>query len=448
MPGAGIYTPEMLEYLRERKERAARQRAEKGRPLIETAIRMLPPLMKSTPRTRPEQPGGPMPSGDPTTDPEYMAAKRARVLKESGYGEDFVGPVQEQPVSSAMAMPQTSAAIPPEVAEYARQRVGGIQDVERLPTASPGTAYAPPAKEQFELEAEEGAERERERVLERSRNIRGFSEGLDLLGRSLGGLRGGRAVQEPMGGTPGLDEQITRQEDYVPLATRRMLEAKGIKVPEGARLSDLEKILPAVTRLTEGEIDRETRGREAQMKAIADIEKARQKKPLSEAKATEVAGIDETVRRIDEIIAEKPQFNTGPWVSRFESVLGLLGAGDWNPQGPEKKAFNAKLNALLQTFVRAMEGGKPSDKDREFLATVTPRPEDDDQELLRKAGQLREWMVDKKSRVIAALEQSGRETTGLSQIEFYDPDTGQTLDVPEDEIDRFMESRPNAVRQG
>lgn len=431
--GAARFLPAERAYLTWQQRKAQKEREEIG-PSLPALL-----LGKSEQRIRRDTL-----SGDPTTNPEYMAAKRARILKEAGYGEDFVGPVQEEVFTSAQAMPQTPAAIPPEVAEYARQRMGSIG---AMPQPAPGTEYRPPTKEQFELEAEDATERERETALERSRNIRGLAEGLETMGRYIGGIGGGYTIDEPLGTTRGLDEEIARKEDYVPLATRRMLESKGIKVPEGARLSDLERILPSVTRLTEQQVDEQARGREAQMKAIASMQ-PQPKKPLSEGKAIEVASIDDTIRRIDEVIADKPQFNTGPWVSRLESVLDFLGAGDWNPQGPEKKAFNAKLNFLLQTFVSTMERGNPSNKDRDFLRTVTPSPSDDDEELLRKAGQLREWMSGKKDRIVNALDQAGRETTGLSTIEFYDPDTGQTLDVPDDEIDRFMESRPNAVRQG
>jgi len=272
-------------------------------------------------------------------------------------------------VSDSMAaMPETPAAIPPEVAEYARQRQsrpGGIQDVERLPTAAPGTAYAPPAKEQFELEAEEGAERERERVLERSRNIRGFSEGLDLLGRSLGGLKGGRAVQEPMGGTPGLDEQITRQEDYVPLATRRMLEAKGIKVPEGARLSDLEKILPAVTRLTEGELDRQSAQRVAQTKAIASM----QPDEMSDKELADLQQIDDAIRSIRQLGKEREEkgYYTGP--------LDKMGAkiGEWSGMiSPESSEWRRKVQTQLATYIHAMAGGALTPTEVEMYIGAIP----------------------------------------------------------------------------
>jgi hypothetical protein len=126
------------------------------------------------------------------------------------------------------------------------------------------------------------------------------------------------------------------------------------------------------------------------------------KKPLTDTSIGRLTAMDHMERDLIDVLKNKHKFNTGPLQELVDSSLEWA-LGEW-AVSPERSGFKAKLNNILAWYVRAVEGGRPSDKDRVFLATVAPSPKDDDNQLVQKAQNLLAWVRRNRGDVLKYLE--------------------------------------------
>lgn len=136
-------------------------------------------------------------------------------------------------------------------------------------------------------------------------------------------------------------------------------------------------------------------------------------KPLTDSSIGRLTAMEHLDRELTGILRDKHKFNTGPVINAVETTLSWI-LGEW-AISPEKAGFRSRLNNVLAWYVRAVEGGRPSDRDREFLKTVAPHAGDDDQSLVRKAANLLNWAKRNKVSVEKLLKE-GRTITGKSSI--------------------------------
>lgn len=189
-------------------------------------------------------------------------------------------------------------------------------------------------------------------------------------------------------------------------------------------------------------------------------------KPLTDSAIGRLTAMEHLEKELTGILRDKHKFNTGPVQNAVETGLSWI-LGEW-AISPEKAGFRARLNNVLAWYVRAVEGGRPSDKDREFLKTVAPHAGDDDQSLIYKTVNLLNWAKRNKISVEKHLSQ-GRTLSGGSssilkgaiaysdltpeqQAEGWEPDfvtvqlPGEEPDeIPRANLEAFLEANPDAT---
>ena len=198
--------------------------------------------------------------------------------------------------------------------------------------------------------------------------------------------------------------------------------------------------------------ERDQLGREGMAKLNAKL-RGTAIRPLTDSSIGRLTAMEHLEKELTGILRDKHKFNTGPVMNAFETTLSYI-FGEW-AISPEKAGFRSRLNNVLAWYVRAVEGGRPSDKDREFLKTVAPHAGDDDHSLIRKAANLLNWAKRNKVSVERLLKE-GRTITGKSSIldeavsfgdltseqqaEGWEPDY-VTVQLPGEEPDEILRSR-------
>ena len=248
-----------------------------------------------------------------------------------------------------------------------------------------------------------------------------------------------RDISEGLGRAIPVEGDIRRGRQLQGFRAEGIREAIG---REGAKLGDLA----AEDKLRlQSQLRREETQEEFGLRALDQALKGTPLKPLTAQTMNRLTAMDHLERELGKVLKEKGKYNTGPVVNAFETGLSWI-IGEWAylPSGGEKAGFKATLNNVLAQYVRAVEGGRPSDADRRFLSTVTPRPGDDDSILVDKTERLIEWTKENRAQLRIYLQNSGYalpEEVKIVQVEI----DGEPGEIPANELGPFKDKYPNAT---
>ena len=229
-------------------------------------------------------------------------------------------------------------------------------------------------------------ERVREgRIKDTKRNL-ALAQNLDLIGRSLAGLRGGvDTTKLSKADSSGLQSDLADAEDEVSQADRDFLRGTVGELPKGMKYSRLKAILPTVASTLQGR-ERTTaqqKAQEAQQKAqqraqegragqLATGEARRQKSferyPIAQAVA--LKGQKNTLDAIERIKTDKSkvQAAVGPVVGRINKALS-----QWGASGPEVSQLQAELANVLSTVGKSISGATISDQEMARIKEQLPQ---------------------------------------------------------------------------
>ena len=168
---------------------------------------------------------------------------------------------------------------------------------------------------------------------------------------------------------------------------------------------------------------------------------------LSDKQTTELEGINNVLRSIDEVEAAKSGVNTGRYASAFQSGKEIL------PFSEADQDF-VKLRQLSGTqlfdYVKAQSGVSYSVKELEQLKSNMPNVEDDDKTFLTKLQTVRDIVQRKQKEKLSAFEKQGKDVEEFKQqqpsnlVKIKGP-SGQEATMTEEKAQKYL-SKPGYTR--
>ncbi len=221
--------------------------------------------------------------------------------------------------------------------------------------------------------------------------------------------------------------------------------AEGIREEMGREQQGLSDLAAEKHLRLQSELRREETQEEYAIRRLDQALKGTPLKPLTAQTMSRLTAMDHLERELGKVLKEKGKYNTGPVVNAIETGLSwVLGEWAYLPSGGAKAGFKAMLNNVLAQYVRAVEGGRPSDKDRQFLATVTPRPGDDDTILVDKTNRLLTWTKENRAALKGYLRNSGYALPEEVQIVEVELD-GESGEIPVSRLGAFKDKYERAT---
>lgn len=132
----------------------------------------------------------------------------------------------------------------------------------------------------------------------------------------------------------------------------------------------LEKMMPVLAQLAARRADAET-------EAAPD--------PLSDAQAKQLASVREAREALEDVLARKKKFDTGPIAAATDWALRKTGAGDYIGDHPEKEAWASSINDALMKYVVGLSGAQFSHREFAEHKKTFPSTADNDQGFTKKA---------------------------------------------------------------
>ncbi len=269
--------------------------------------------------------------------------------------------------------------------------------------------------------AEEGFQEKRNNL----QNWRDVSEGLGNMQ-----LTSGAEIRSGVGPRPfqaeGLREKQAEYADKVSPQEAEFYRTQGYNVPVGMSRTAALKSVPALSGLgyrrealelarqrldamgdkEEGiqrRYDKSLNLRERQY----TTSKERAERP-SETSARDVADFDNALGLLDQVIAEKSSYNTGPYRDLWESVKKYTVGED-----AQYAAFRQKVLTELNSYINNMTGKQMSGPEATRLINAMPTTYDNDAVFMSKAQTAKQILGGYRENYLGAIEGTGRNVAGL-----------------------------------
>ena len=283
--------------------------------------------------------------------------------------------------------------------------------LDQLAQGQPAAPATPPEKSIWDLLR--GGDPDQRRL----QGMTDIAEGLGKFRvRSGAGIRAGIGPPEPFV-AEGLRRRSAELQDQLSPSARKSLEEYfGFKVPEGMRFSQLQKLLPGIASVAGR---RESQGvakqnrvdmfnmakaeRDERAKAAADW-RQKQAGKLSPKQTEGVNAFDRAIAHAQIVIKEKPNFNTGPILSRFHTLANWAGLGD-----AQKSTFKQTLADVFNKYINDLSGKAVTVQEGERLREATPRWEDQDATFEARAKRLLYMLELDRDIYLGNLEKSGKD---------------------------------------
>lgn len=365
----------------------------------------------------------PPPPGAPGYQPWEGAERQTRALSARGQEP----PAQDFVEREVMGLPATRSGVGLPELLPGRGNMGG--------TPFKGYGGEEPYETAAALQPEEDARR---RELENTRMWRAIAEGLGGIGDAAldySAIRAGGENTRPRFVAEGLREQEMEQEDAIGPVEREMYRKYGVPIERGARRSQANLLLRAQRY---GGRDAGIQGRfeqslEARQRGLDIAEKGQQLRRESGLRPSEKAGrdvgdFDKTIELLEEIIVEKPKFNTG-FYSDLAHRAGRYAPlpGSW--QDPGYAGFRQKVLTDLNSYINNMTGKVMSQAEAGRLMDAMPTMKDDDAVFEEKAKTALGIVKLYRERYVTGIGQTGRNVSGFGDQIGRRPEADEEIDV-------------------
>lgn len=211
--------------------------------------------------------------------------------------------------------------------------------------------------------------------------------------------------------------------------TRESLKKLGIDLPAGMNYAQFKKALPA-------------------LKMQIAASQAPAGKPLATVELEKISAGERSIKNLTEISNELGKFESaiGPLQARGGKVMEFFG---W--ANPERAGFRAKVERVLNRYIKEMTGAQMSAKEAKRLLASMQRPTDSDKVFAEKLRGVLKEAKQNHEMTIDAYRRAGRDVSGFSYSAGGDqgyrvPGRAKPVYPPEEEIEEFLQEFPNAER--
>lgn len=188
---------------------------------------------------------------------------------------------------------------------------------------------------------------------------------------------------------------------------KNLANSQGISTDKLGNLSsnDTQKIIPVLAELQRAREAAESR------KALAaeknDLKKE-EKAKLVPKQLEDIASYDKVINAVDNIMADKPNFDTGRLSYGMNKVASWVGLDD-----AKKSAFKSSLVDQLAGYIKSISGVAVSDNERKFLSQAIPSVNDNDEQFMEKARAFKTRVQNLKKVELDVLKRGGKDISGF-----------------------------------
>lgn len=156
---------------------------------------------------------------------------------------------------------------------------------------------------------------------------------------------------------------------------------------------------------------------------------------LSDKQTGEIATHDKAIQAIDDIIAQKKNWDTGKLSMGMNKVAGMVGLDD-----SQKSAFKASVGEQLAQYIKGISGATVSPSERASLLENVPSVYDNDETFMAKAEALKKRMENNRRIELESMEKQGKNVAPFKSQSSSAPamvrvSNGQeTLEIPESDL--------------
>lgn len=245
---------------------------------------------------------------------------------------------------------------------------------------------------EFPIQVEEPGDLKRAKIMKRLANLTAFRDIAEGLGRPIpvkGNITTGY-MPKPFR-AEGIREAIGREDERL----------KALDVEDRVRLQEKLRAQTEEKRFqNRQDLEEQRQMNRIELAAFNRKIKGTPIKPLPIAGVDRLNALEHLSDELKKVLNEVGNYNTGPVIDTVESVLEFfIGQYAYFPSGGRKAGFKSMLRNILNQYVKATQGARPSDFDLKFLSKVTPQASDDNVVLVDKAKRLLQWTQKNRGRV-------------------------------------------------
>jgi hypothetical protein len=138
-------------------------------------------------------------------------------------------------------------------------------------------------------------------------------------------------------------------------------------------------------------------------------EKLRVESKLSEKQVGDISTHDKAIQALDNVIAQKPKWDTGAVSFGLNKVAGLFGLDD-----SEKSAFKSDVGESLAQYIKGISGATVSPSERASLLANVPSVTDNDDTFMAKANHLKSRLLANREIELSNMRKSGKDVAEYS----------------------------------
>jgi hypothetical protein len=124
---------------------------------------------------------------------------------------------------------------------------------------------------------------------------------------------------------------------------------------------------------------------------------------LDNKQVDSVYAVDDTIGKLRELEELKPAFDTGPIAGRVAAFRQTVGMDD-----ASRTAFKNKTQRLLASYIKNISGTAASDNERNFLQSILPNANMNDETFLLAAQDFQKELEASKERLLNTYEKQGK----------------------------------------
>jgi hypothetical protein len=137
-------------------------------------------------------------------------------------------------------------------------------------------------------------------------------------------------------------------------------------------------------------------------------DKLQKEQRLTDSQVKIIAGYDNPIKMIDDILAEKPKFDTGPLAGRWNKISNWVGLDD-----AEKSGFRSNVGDYLAQYIKGISGAAVSDKERKALLENLPSMNDNDKSFIVKARKIKRRLEQLREVELSLMEKQGKNVSNF-----------------------------------
>ncbi len=182
---------------------------------------------------------------------------------------------------------------------------------------------------------------------------------------------------------------------------KKMLPSKDFSQMSAAQINGLLPSLSKVYEIEQKKIDRND------ARTVKSEEKAR----LSDKQTSELATHDKAIQALDDVMAQKKNWDTGKLSMTMNAAAGLIGMDD-----AKKSAFKSDVGEQLASYIKSISGATVSPTERASLLENVPSVYDNDATFEAKSNALKKRLIKNREIEVDFLTKQGKNTKNF-QVE-------------------------------